>query len=179
MSTVTRRSRETEVVVTVVRGEGASDVSTSRAFLDHMLTALARTSRLDVTVRATGDLPHHVLEDVAITLGEALRPLAEAPIARYAHRVVAMDDALVAVTLDVGGRAYFAGRLPSMLYTHVLRSFAVAARLTLHVEVRRGRDRHHVVEATFKALGLALGDALAPAPHVVSTKGSVELTREP
>lgn len=179
MSTVTRRTRETEVTVTLARGEGRADVRTTRPFTDHMLTALARTSGLDLTVCATGDLPHHLIEDVAITLGEALRPLTEEAIARYSHRVVAMDDARVAVTLDAGGRAYFAGRLPSPLHTHALRSLADAARITLHVEVERGRDRHHVVEAAYKALGLALADALAPATGVASTKGRVELAREP
>lgn len=179
MSTVTRRTRETDVRVTLTRGTGLADIATTRPFLDHMLTTLARTSRLDLAVQATGDLAHHLIEDVAITLGEALRPLTEEPVARYAHRVVAMDDALVAVTLDAGGRAYFAGRLPSRLYTHALRSWADAARVTLHVEVRRGRDRHHVVEAAFKALGLALADALTPAPELASTKGRVELRREP
>jgi imidazoleglycerol-phosphate dehydratase len=166
------------VEVTVVRGEGRADVQTTRPFLDHMLTALARTSGLDLTVRATGDLPHHLIEDVGITLGEALRPLAEGAIARYADRRVVMDDACVEVTLDAGGRAYYAGRLPAALYGHFLRSLADAARMTLHVEVRRGRDRHHIIEAAFKAFGLALADALAPASRLASTKGGVTLTRE-
>jgi imidazoleglycerol-phosphate dehydratase len=96
--------------------------------------------------------------------------------ARFGHRVVPMDDALVSASVDLGGRRYYRGRLPSRLYTHWMRSFADAAGCTLHLEVRRGRDRHHVVEAAFKALGLALHDALAPAPEVFSTKGAVRLT---
>jgi imidazoleglycerol-phosphate dehydratase len=77
------------------------------------------------------------------------------------------------VAIDLGGRAFFGGRLPSRLYEHWMRSFADAARLTLHVRVIRGRDRHHVVEAAFKALGLALRDALVEGDDTVSTKGTV------
>jgi len=84
-----------------------------------------------------------------------------------------MDDALVQVAVDLGGRACFGGGLPSTLYDHWMRSFAGAGRLTLHVRVIRGRDRHHVVEAAFKALGLALRSALAEGDAVFSTKGAV------
>jgi imidazoleglycerol-phosphate dehydratase len=84
-----------------------------------------------------------------------------------------MDDALVHCAVDVGGRAYYRGRLPSALYDHWMRSFADNAKVTLHLRVLRGRDRHHIVEAAFKALGLALRDALAESGGVFSTKGSV------
>lgn len=175
MSTVTRKTRETEVQVTLARGSGAADVATGIPFLDHMLVTLARHSGLDLTIRASGDLRHHTLEDVAITLGEALAPLVREPIVRYAHEVVAMDDALVAATLDAGGRTFYRGPLPSSLYDHFFRSLCDHARITLHFEVRRGRDRHHVIEAAFKAGGFALRRALAPAGEVFSTKGAVSL----
>ena len=88
------------------------------------------------------------------------------------------DDALVHAALDAGGRAYWQGPVPGALWDHWFRSFADAARVTLHVRVLRGRDRHHVVEAAFKATGLALRDALADAGGVFSTKGAVSLTEE-
>ena len=100
---------------------------------------------------------------------------APAGCARYGERTVPMDDALVQVVLDIGGRPYYRGPLPSPLYDHFLRSFADNARTTLHVRVLRGRDRHHVVEAAIKALGMALRDALAETGAVFSTKGSVRL----
>ena len=89
-----------------------------------------------------------------------------------------MDDALVHVSLDVGGRPYYRGPLPSSLYDHWMRSFADNARTTLHLRVLRGRDRHYIVEAGFKALGLALRDALTESGAVFSTKGAVSLAAE-
>jgi len=179
MSTVNPETRETRVTVRVERGEGRAECHTGVAFLDHMLTTLARTARLDLDVRAEGDLRHHVIEDVAIALGEAVAALAREPIARYGERTLPMDDALVHAALDAGGRAYYAGRLPSSLYDHWMRSFATHARITLHVRVLAGRDRHHVVEAAFKALGFALGDALVPAGEIASTKGAVRTESRP
>lgn len=176
MSEFVRETRETRVRLTVERGEGRGEVATGVPFLDHMLVTLARYARLDLALTASGDLRHHVIEDTALALGEALA-VGEEPVARFGERTVPMDDALVHVALDLGGRAYYAGRLPSGLYQHWLRSFATAAGATLHVRVLRGRDRHHVVEAAFKALGFALRDALEPAADVTSTKGAVR--REP
>jgi imidazoleglycerol-phosphate dehydratase len=175
MTVVQRETRETRVRVELERGTGRAKVDTGRPFLDHMLVTLARYAALDLAVEARGDLPHHLIEDVAIALGTALAPFGAEPCARYGHRVVPMDDALVAVTLDLGGRPYYRGPLPSSYYEHWMRSLADHARLTLHVRVLRGRDRHHVVEAAFKALGFALRDALAPGGDVFSTKGPVSL----
>jgi imidazoleglycerol-phosphate dehydratase len=89
-----------------------------------------------------------------------------------------MDDALVHASIDAGGRPYYRGPIPSKLYDHWMRSFADNARATLHIRVLRGTDRHHVVEAAFKALGLALRDALAESGAVFSTKGAVSLEAE-
>ena len=174
MSIVTRETRETRVRVELERGSGTATADTGRPFLDHMLVTLARTSGLDLRLEARGDLPHHLIEDVAITLGQALAQLDLNSCARYGHAVVPMDDALVDATLDVGGRPYYRGPLPSSYYEHWMRSFADHARVTLHVRVLRGRDRHHVVEAAFKALGLALRQALADGDGVFSTKGPVK-----
>ena len=175
MSIVVRETRETQVRVELTRGEGVAEVDTSVAFLDHMLVTLARYAGLDLRARARGDLRHHVVEDVAIALGAALAALLPERSARYGERVVPMDDALVQVALDLGGRPYYRGPLPSALYDHWMRSFSDNARATLHVVVLRGRDRHHVVEAAFKALGLAVRQALVEGDAVFSTKGSVAL----
>ena len=180
MTDITRETRETRVRVSLDLDPGAApaEVATGEPFLDHMLATLARHAGLALRVQAAGDLRHHLVEDVAITLGEALRRATPETCARYGERTVPMDDALVHVALDAGGRAYFAGRLPSPLYEHWFRSFADAARLTLHVRVLRGRDKHHVIEATFKAMGLALREALADRGAVFSLKGRVEWREE-
>ena len=171
-----RHSRETRVRVAMSLGPGSVAADSGVAFLDHMLVTLARYALWTLDVQAHGDLRHHVVEDVAITLGTALARVRPVAIARFGHRVVPMDDALVGASVDLGGRRFYRGRLPSPLYTHWMRSFADAADCTLHLEVRRGRDRHHVVEAAFKALGLALADAMVPVPEIRSTKGEVRLT---
>lgn len=157
---------------------GKKSIDTGNRFLDHMLTAFAKYSGLDLTVSARGDLQHHLIEDVALTLGRAFRDIVPAGAARYGNRVIPMDDALVQVSVDIGGRPYYEGPLPSGLYDHWMRSFSNEARATIHVVVLRGRDRHHVVEAAFKALGLALRDALVDTGDTVSTKGQVSLSVE-
>ena len=172
-STVERTTRETSIRVSLARGTGVADVRTPLPFLTHMLETLAHHSGIDVGVEAHGDLKHHVIEDVAIACGTALRDLQSTPIARYGDATVPMDDALVHCAVDLGGRFFYAGRVPSVLYDHWLRSFAEHARMTLHVRVLRGRDRHHIIEATFKALARALRVALAGNEQVVSTKGPV------
>lgn len=173
---IERTTRETRIEATFLLEPGEVQVSTRLRFLDHMLVTLARYAGWTLQLRARGDLPHHTIEDVAITLGAAIRDARPGTPARYGHRVVPMDDALVAATVDVGDRAWYEGPVPSDLYDHFFRSLSEHGRLTLHLDVRRGRDRHHVVEAAFKATGLALRDALAPAPALVSTKGVVLLT---
>jgi imidazoleglycerol-phosphate dehydratase len=179
MSTITRETNETQIRVELTRGSGTADADTGIRFLDHMLVTLARYAGLDLDVRARGDLRHHVIEDVAICVGSALADLIPPSAARYGDRTVPMDDALVHCALDLGGRPYYRGPLPSTLYDHWMRSFADNARATLHLRVLRGTDRHHLVEAAFKALGLALRDALADGGGngaVFSTKGAVKLT---
>src|SRR3954468_23922671 len=143
-----------------------------------MLVAFARYSGLDLTLQARGDLAHHLIEDVAIVVGAAVAALLPATAARYGDRTVPMDEALVHCALDLGGRPYYHGPLPSSLYDHWMRSFSDNARATLHLRVLRGTDRHHIVEAAFKALGFALRQAFEDSGAVFSTKGSVGMRIE-
>ncbi|MGV3707622.1 MAG: imidazoleglycerol-phosphate dehydratase [Gemmatimonas sp.] len=175
MTVVVRESKETHIRIALTSGSGVATVSTTDPFLDHMLTALTRYAGFDLDVKATGDLKHHLIEDVAIALGAALQAYAPATCARYGDRTIPMDDALVHVALDLGGRPYYRGPLPSGIYDHFMRSLSDNAKATLHIRVLRGKDKHHIVEAAFKALGLALRDALSETGSVFSTKGSVQL----
>jgi len=178
MAVIIRETKETRIRVQIERGGGMASVQTGVPFLDHMLATLARYSGLGLGVTATGDLRHHLIEDVAIAVGSAVAALLPPTAARYGDRVVPMDDALVHVAIDLGGRPYYRGPLPSSLYEHWMRSFADNAKATLHVRVLRGEDRHHIVEAAFKALGLAVRDALMETGAVFSTKGAVSLEAE-
>ncbi len=175
MTEVRRDTRETKVLVELLSDASVVDVSTTVPFLDHMLVTLARYAGLGLRVSASGDLRHHISEDVAIALGAALAAHVPATAARYGDRTIPMDDALVHCALDLGGRPYYRGPLPSTTFDHWMRSFADNARATLHLRVLRGRDRHHIVEAAFKALGLALRDATCESGAVFSTKGAVDL----
>ena len=196
MSTVVRETRETRVRVNlgldalkpapagpgsmpdVLRGSYAAPaIRTGDRFLDHMLETLARYANLALDVEAIGDLRHHLIEDVAITIGLALRDEIPATCQRYGDATIPMDDALVHAALDVGGRPFYQGPLPARLYDHFFRSLADNADITLHLRVLRGRDRHHIVEAAFKAFGLALRQALAPGDAVFSTKGAIRIAR--
>ena len=173
MSTITRETRETQIHVRLVRGTGLATVSTGEPFLDHMLVTLARYSGLDLDVTAKGDLRHHLIEDVGIAVGAAVAAELPATAARFGDRSLPMDEALVHCALDAGGRFFYRGPIPSSLYDHWMRSFAEHAKATLHLRVLRGTDRHHIVEAAFKALGFALRDAFVETGAVFSTKGAV------
>jgi len=173
MTVITRETRETRVRVEIGAGPEEGTIDTSVRFLDHMLATFARYAGLQLSVTARGDLPHHIIEDTAIAIGTALEQFRAPRIARYGDRTVPMDDALVHACLDLGGRPFYEGPLPSTLYDHWMRSFADHARATIHLRVLRGRDRHHIVEAAFKALGFAVRDALVTTGAVMSTKGSV------
>ena len=173
--TLARETRETQIRVTLAHGSGRAEVDTGEPFLDHMLVTFARYAGLDLAVHARGDLRHHTIEDVAIVVGAAVARLLPPTAARYGDRTIPMDDALVHVAVDLGGRPYYAGPLPARLYDHWMRSFADNARATVHLRVLRGTDRHHVVEAAFKALALAVRDAFVETGAVFSTKGQVDL----
>jgi len=171
-----RETKESRVEVELGPGSDPARIETGKPFLDHMLATLGRYAGLRLGVRASGDLTHHLMEDVAITVGLAFRKMIPATAARFGERTLPMDDALVQVAVDVGGRAYYRGKLPSALYQHWIRSFAENAGATVHLRVIRGQNRHHVLECAFKALGLALRDALAEGGTVFSLKGAVKVT---
>jgi len=171
MTTIERTTSETRVRVRLSADTTTVSTTTTVPFLDHMLTALARYAGVGMAVEASGDLKHHIIEDVAICVGKAFAAFAPEARARFGDRTIPMDDALVHCSLDFGARPYYRGPLPSRLYDHWMRSFADNAVATLHLRVLRGTDRHHIVEAAFKALGLALADAIRESDTVVSTKG--------
>lgn len=192
IATVERETAESKVSVTLnLDGTGRSDVETPVRMLSHMLEQLARHGALDLTVRAAGDIEvgsHHVVEDTAIALGRCLdSALGErVGIVRMANALVPLDEALSEVALDLSGRGYAAvdllsenqaGEFPTSLARHFLESFAVEARMGLHVRVVAGRNEHHVIESAFKALARALRAAVARdtrAPgSVPSTKGKL------
>ena len=184
-----RRTKETNIAVRLgLDGSGSAEVTTGLPFLDHLLRALAVHGRLDLDVRASGDLEvdaHHTVEDVALVLGEALGEALgdRSGIVRFGDATVPLDEARVLAAIDCGGRAYamvdlplvgpVIGSLPATLVPHFLETFAARSGLTLHV-VGTGRDDHHLAEAAFKALARALRQACAVDPvlgeRVASTK---------
>lgn len=174
-ASVVRETRETKVEAKLrLDGSGEADVRIPDEFLRHMVETLSRYSGADLEISASGDLAHHLIEDVAITLGRAYRQaMGDAPVKRIASATVPMDEALVQVTVDLVDRPYAHLEVPDVMYEHFLRSFVMELRATVHTMVLRGKDGHHIVEATFKALGLALRDAMAPNQSVLSTKSSV------
>ena len=176
MSELTRETKETTIRGSLTR-EGPVAIATTVPFLDHMMTVLARYAGVGLVIDATGDLRHHIIEDVAIVVGLLVRQEFPPPIRRYGHAVVPMDDAVVECAFDLGGRPFYRGPLPSGLYDHWMRSFADHSQSTLHLIKRRGKDRHHIVEAGFKALGMALALAIVPTQVIASTKGNVRTAR--
>jgi imidazoleglycerol-phosphate dehydratase len=167
-----RETRETEVrLVLDLDGTGRTEVRCEERFLRHMVETLGRYAGFDLTLEATGDLVHHLVEDVAIVLGRTFKQcLGEAPIERTSFSIVPMDDALVQVAVDIIERPYAEVDCPDPLFGHFLRSFAMSSGITLHVTVLRGNDTHHIVEASFKALGKALREAVRPRGEELSTK---------
>jgi len=170
-------------------GEGLFEVSVKPLFLKHMLETLAKHSLIDLRIEAEGDLEHHVVEDVALTLGKAIDEAlgAREGITRFGFAYVPMDDALARAVVDLSGRSYAVVDLklrgPSVEdakasdLAHFFRSLADAGRLNLHLKVIYGRDDHHKVEACFKALALALRQAVSVDPRVkgaASVKGTLK-----
>ena len=187
---INRTTRETEIALTLsLDGSGQGTRETGLGFLDHMLDAVARHGRLDLDVRATGDLqtgPHHTVEDVGIVFGQALDEALgdRAGILRYGEAVVPMDESRASAAIDISGRpfALFEGDWPERpvgdleegLPQEMLRAIASTAKLTLHLRVEAAGNDHHVIEAAFKAFALALRRAVAIDPTeggVPSTKG--------
>ena len=189
-ATVDRKTGETEISITLsLDGTGHPDIRTGIPFFDHMLTLFARHGLFDLTVVAKGDIEvdyHHTVEDVGITLGQALAKALgnKSGIRRYGSAYVPMDEALARVVVDCSGRPFLAyeaprgveaiGMFPFQLVEEFLRAAAVQAGLTLHVSILAGRDAHHMAEAVFKALARALDVAVSRDERVKgipSTKG--------
>ena len=195
-----RSTSESQIVVEVnLDGTGVANVSTGVGFYDHMLTALAKHSLIDITVEATGDVHidgHHVVEDTAIVLGQALREALgdKKGIKRFGDALVPLDEALARCVVDVAGRPYVVctGEPDAQVYariggsgvpyqgsmtSHVVESLALNAGLCVHLDLVRGRDPHHIVEAQFKALARALRTAVEPDARIEgvipSTKGAL------
>jgi imidazoleglycerol-phosphate dehydratase len=185
---ISRRSKETRLRATVkLDGRGRVTVATSVPFLDHMVEQTARYAGMDLTMRGSGDVhvdAHHLVEDAGIVLGQALASALgdRAGITRFGSAYAPLDEALARVVVDLGKRPYLAyavplrgriGTLESEVIEEFWKALSIHLGATIHVDVIRGRNRHHVAEATFKALGLALRVAMAPAggPGVPSSKG--------
>jgi len=173
---IKRETRETQISVELnLDGSGKYEVECDLQFLKHMTETLARYANFDLKLTATGDNDHHLIEDVAITLGKAFRQaLGDAPIERMATKTVVMDDAMVMTSLDLVDRPYCEADCPDPLYVHFFRSFAMTAGITLHILVIRGFDEHHIIEAGFKSMGKALEEAIRLRDTDLSTKGAVQ-----
>ena len=174
---IKRETRETSVTVELnLDGKGKFEVDCDLQFLKHMVETLARYADFDIKMTAKGDNDHHLIEDVAITLGKALRDaLGDKPIERMATATVVMDDAMVMTSLDLVDRPYCEADCPDPLYTHFFSSFAMTAGITLHILAIRGFDEHHIIEAGFKSMGKALRDAVVVRKQTLSNKGAVKI----
>lgn len=174
-----RRTRETEIDLSLrLDGEGIADIETEEFFLGHMLNTFAKYSGIDLHLKATGDHSHHLIEDVAIVLGRGLRQALEngPDITRIAHTVVPMDDALIMAAVDLIDRPYYKGEVPMEMYNHFLRTLAHEGKFCLHTRILDGFDEHHVTEATFKAVGRAIGEAARVRDGgILSTKGRIKV----
>ena len=187
-----RVTSETQVLIELnLDGAGIGRAETGVPFFDHMLLQLARHAGVDLTVQARGDIEvdsHHTVEDTAIALGQALREALgdKAGITRFGDALVPLDETLVRAAVDLSGRPYVVhtepdaiapliGTYDTTLTRHFFESFANAAGICVHLDVLRGRNPHHIVEAQFKAFARALRTAAAPDPRsggaVPSTKG--------
>jgi imidazoleglycerol-phosphate dehydratase len=191
-SRVERVTKETKILIELeLDGSGVTQVQTGVPFFDHMLAQLGKHGLLDLTVQAQGDTEidaHHTVEDTALALGQALREALgdKAGISRFGDALIPLDETLARAAVDLSGRPYAvhsepAGMAPligsydTTLTQHFFESLAHAAGLCVHLDVLRGRNPHHIVEAQFKAFARALRAAVAPDPRapgaIPSTKG--------
>ena len=192
-ATIKRKTKETEIEVSVnLDGTGVANIATGIGFFDHMLDLLARHSRIDLTVKAVGDLHidyHHTTEDTGIALGQAVKQALGnmAGITRYAGVHMPMDETLTRVVIDISGRPFLVfkadfprdkiGEFDTELVREWFQAFAINAGVTLHVETLYGDNSHHIAESCFKGLARALRTAVAIDPkaagEIPSTKGSL------
>jgi imidazoleglycerol-phosphate dehydratase len=193
---LTRKTSESNVDLTLnLDGTGKSEIDTSVPFFDHMLTAFAKHSLVDLTVKASGDTHidiHHTVEDTGIVLGKAIAQALgdKVGISRFGDALVPLDDALAQAVIDISGRPYFVhkgepvgfehhligGHFTGSMVRHVFEAITINAGLTVHLTVLGGRDPHHIAEAEFKAFARAFRQAVALDPRVSgvpSTKGAL------
>jgi imidazoleglycerol-phosphate dehydratase len=190
---IDRKTGETDIQLTInLDGTGVYEVDTGNGFLDHMVSQISRHGLIDINLKAKGDVHvgwHHLVEDVAITLGRAFgEALGDARgIRRMGHAIVPLDETLAMVALDCSGRGYavidttldeiMVETLPGSLVKHFFESFALEAKINLHAQIMAGVSPHHKAEALCKALARALRDALEPDPRtpsqIPSTKGTL------
>lgn len=191
-----RKTSESDITVEInLDGTGKSDISTGLPFFDHMLTAFATHGSFDLKVHAKGDVEidaHHTVEDTAIVLGRAFSEAIgdKKGIRRFGSQWLPMDEALVEAVIDISGRAYFVmngepenmdwqvigGHYATVINRHFFETFAIHSQTTLHVNVRYGRDPHHITEAEYKAVARALRQAVENDPRqtgIPSTKGAL------
>lgn len=196
VASVHRQTSESSIELTLdLDGTGASDIETSVPFFDHLLTAFAKHSLTDLTIRAEGDTHidvHHTVEDIGIALGAAIKKAlgSKEGISRYGDALVPLDEALAQAVVDISGRPYLVhtgepagfefhligGHFTGSMVRHVFEAIAYNAALTVHVDLRSGRDPHHIAEAEFKAFARAFRQAKAVDPLVSgipSTKGAL------
>ena len=195
-ATLSRETSESSIELSIdLDGTGVSSIHTTVPFFDHLLTAFAKHSLVDLTVKAQGDTDvdvHHTVEDTGIVLGTAIKQALgdKAGIARFGDALVPLDDALAQAVVDVSGRPYFVhsgepagfefhligGHFTGSMVRHVLEAIAFNAGLTVHLTLLAGRDPHHIAEAEFKALARAFRQAVAldsRVSGVPSTKGAL------
>jgi imidazoleglycerol-phosphate dehydratase len=185
---IERKTNETDIIVELnLEGQGRYEIDTGVGFFDHMLTHLSKHSKIDMTVKAKGDLhidDHHTIEDVGICIGEALVDALgdKKGIARYGNSTVPMEDAKAVVTVDLSGRPFVVyhadfssekiGEFDVECVEEFLRSFSTVGKFNLHTDVPYGTNSHHIAEAIFKALGQAVGMAVnVTGTDIPSTKG--------
>lgn len=190
LSEIKRKTGETDIELSLnLDGEGTFKGSTGIGFLDHMLTLFSKHGLIDLEIKADGDLvvdSHHTVEDIAIVLGSALKEALKdkAGIKRYGTSFVPMDESLATISLDISGRPFLVfdakftvdklGNFDTEMVEEFFRAFAVNGGITLHARVLYGKNNHHMIEALFKALGRALGEAITIDQRikgVMSTKG--------
>ncbi|MHA2394725.1 MAG: imidazoleglycerol-phosphate dehydratase HisB [Promethearchaeota archaeon] len=181
----TRKTRETEITARInLDGTGKSEVDTGIKFLDHMLTSLATHSFIDIELKATGDLRHHIAEDIALVLGEALQTALKVDkrITRFADSTIPMDESLAICSIDLGGRPYPVidlGLINPMTedmknedISHFMETLAISLHANIHLSVRYGSNDHHKAEAAFKALAWCLREATAIDPRRTNSPSS-------
>ena len=192
VGTIHRKTKETDITLNLkLDGEGATSIQSGVAFMDHMLTLFSVHGFFDLDVKGAGDIEvddHHTVEDLGICLGQAFKQALGdlSGICRYGFSVIPMDEALAQVAVDISNRPHLhyeapikdqkVGTFDTALAKEFLRALALHAGLTLHVKVIHGDNTHHIIEAVFKALGRALGQAISLEPRTsgpLSSKGSL------